>query len=63
MGSRPDQRILYNRIEAEALLPLRMSEIIEKIVTLDFDAIADAHHIACRYRYMKGTCTGNVCLA
>jgi hypothetical protein len=48
----------YPAWEADLLLPVRMAEIIEKIMTLDFSAIADAHHASCGYRYMQGTCTG-----
>lgn len=51
----------YSSIEADLLLPVRISEIVEKIVTLDFSAIGDAHHASCGYRYMQGTCTGSIC--
>ncbi|NVK53452.1 MAG: lipase family protein [Flavobacteriaceae bacterium] len=40
---------------------IRVGDIIEKMATLDFSAIGDAHHASCGYRYMKGTCQGNVC--
>jgi len=48
----------YNSIEAEILLPLRMGEIVEKILLLDLSAIGDAHHASCGHRYMQGTCSG-----
>lgn len=48
----------YTHFEAELLLPLRMAEISEKILTFDLSAIGDAHHASCGYRYMQGTCSG-----
>lgn len=53
----------YSSIKADLLLPVRMAEIGEKMVTFDFKAIGNAHHASCGYRYMKGTCTGMVCPA
>ncbi|MFD0862122.1 lipase family protein [Sungkyunkwania multivorans] len=41
--------------------PIRVAAIIEKMVTLNFTAIEDAHHASCGFRYMHGTCQGSVC--
>lgn len=46
----------YNWLEAAALLPVRLAEISEKIVTFQLSKIGDAHHSSCGYRYMEGTC-------
>lgn len=46
----------YNWIEADAILPFRLAEISEKIVTFQLSEIGDAHHSSCGYRYMEGTC-------
>lgn len=46
----------YNWVEADILLPVRLAEISEKIVTFQLSEIGDAHHSSCGYRYMEGTC-------
>jgi hypothetical protein len=46
----------YNWIKADVLLPVRLAEISEKIVTFQLSEIGDAHHASCGYRYMEGTC-------
>jgi len=48
----------YSSWEAYVLLPERMAEIVEAIITGNFSAIGDAHHASCGYRYMQGTCSG-----
>lgn len=49
----------YTPFEAELLLPVRMAEIGEAIITLDLSAIGDAHHSGCGYRYMNAVCAGS----
>lgn len=51
----------YTPGEAELLLPIRMAEIAKQLLRGDFEAIVDAHHPDCGYRYMAGTCQGAVC--
>lgn len=46
----------YNWVEADILLPVRLAEISEKIVTFQLSEIGDAHHSSCGYRYMEGIC-------
>lgn len=46
----------YNWLEADALLPIRLAEISEKIVTLQLAEIGVAHYSSCGYKYMEGTC-------
>jgi hypothetical protein len=48
----------YSTIEAELLLPIRIAEIVSRILVFDLSAIGDAHHASCGYRYMQGTCSG-----
>lgn len=43
------------------LISVRVAEIFEKLFTLNFSAIGDAHHASCGFRYMQGTCQGTVC--
>lgn len=48
----------YSSAQAELLLPIRIVEIVGRLLVFDFSAIADAHHASCGYRYMQGTCSG-----
>jgi hypothetical protein len=43
------------------LIEERVGEILEKLVTGNLAAIGDAHHAACHFGYMNGTCAGGVC--
>lgn len=48
----------YSTWGAEALLPIRITEIVAELVEFDLSAIADAHHPGCGYRYMEAICSG-----
>lgn len=40
---------------------LRLGEILLKLIEFDGAAIGEAHHISCGFRYMSGTCKGDIC--
>ena len=48
----------YTTIEADLLLPVRITEIFTEIVIFHLSDITNAHHASCGYRYMMGTCSG-----